>query len=903
MIYVNFYVERGCSLPRGGMGMWAVFMKEEKLLRKRVKLGMLATTVSLLLCACSQEEAVMQEEPATVVELEHKEEGMTNVDGYVLLDQNEPIIFGGDSISFHGEQITLGEKVIYVDGTLSDEVADKYEYVYNDFVEAAAAFTDGTEEEPMKVYIAPFVYWIDDPDDEGIRVATSGDVPYGLVIDCDNLHLIGLNSNPSNVVLAVNRGQTQGAKGNYTMFYFDGKGTRTENLTMGNYCNIDLKYPLKPELGRAKRADAITQAQLAITNGDKIVAQNCNFLSRLNACPFVGTNGRILFKDCHIECTDDALPGTAVFLDCTFGFYSSKPFYNTSGTGAVFLNCEFDSKVEGTQYLTKAGGTVALIDCEFKAESENFTVEWTPEPNNALRCNQANVTVNGEQITVAAENPYNTVDIAGTEALKAYKLESDGKVVYNTYNLLKGTDGWDPLNNKAEVEAIDAEALHYPITMTVKPLRVTAKTGTSDTISYGFSYFRGVSGDGMADAVTWEVEDKLKDYVTLTPNADGTCTYSVVNTGRRSVAGMIYATGEKGLRTGTYITVTPETLPAPSVLNPTMEIMASEEFDTDVVKLSYELDGEGEDWSSITWYRSSDADGTDKIPVAVSRLNEPEYEYKLTSGDAGYYLIAEIKPKEEGSEYGEAVTLVSERAISADDNLCKEIVTDFQNMPTTLQSEIKEGFFTLDGYKPLDTAEYDWEVPTGSAWTYGEGEGGATGTGLLQSTRGARMLYTPVKGIYGDMNVELIVDTCKSAGQGFGSATAQYMDVYIKFDTTTLTGYALRIERTNKFSNGVDFTLMEYDNGETSAISESISASCYNSTCTIQLAVVDGKLTAHVETTKEQNQEQKDAGLVHVVDLTADVEMNEFGGSGVMHTGTAGGNATMLHEMRIVWNE
>ncbi len=873
-------------------------------MRKRAKVSLFATMVSLVLCACGQEEAmVQQEEASTVMEQGSEERGIVNVDGYEALDKEEPIIFCGDSIIYNGEQIALDKRSVYVDGTLSDEVAAKYEYVYNDFTEAAAAFMDGTEEEPMKVYLAPYVYWIDNPDDEEIRVATSGDIPYGLVIECDNLHLIGLNSNPSNVVLAVNRGQTQGAKGNYTMFYFDGKGTRTENLTMGNYCNVDLEYPLKPELSRAKRADAITQAQLALTNGDKIVAINCNFLSRLNACPFVGTNGRILFKDCHIECTDDALPGTAVFLDCTFGFYSSKPFYNTSGTGAVFLNCEFDSKVEGTQYLTKAGGTIALIDCEFNAKSESFKVEWTPEPNNALRCNQANVKVNGEQITVAAQNPYNTVDLTGAEALKAYKLECDGKVVYNTYNLLKGTDGWDPLNNKAEVEAIDAEALNYPITMTVKPLRVTAKTGTSDTISYGFSYFRGVAGEGMTDAVTWEVEDKLKDYVTLTSNDDGTCTYSVVNTGRRSVAGMIYAIGEKGLRTGTYITVTPETLPAPSVLNPTMEIAASEEYGTDVVKLSYALDGEGADWSSITWYRSSDAEGTDKIPVAVSRLNEPEYEYKLTSGDAGYYLIAEIMPKEEGSEYGEVITLVTDRAISTEDNLCKEISTDFQNMPSTLQSEIREGFFTLDGYKPLDTAEYDWEPTTGSAWTYGAGEGGATGTGLLQSVRGARMLYTPVKGSYGNMNVELIVDTCKSAGQGFGSATAQYMDVYIKFDTTTLTGYALRIERTNKFSNGVDFTLMEYKEGETSAISESVSASCYNSTCTIQLAVTDGKLTAHVETTKEQNQEQKDAGLVHEVNLAADVAMNEFGGSGVMHTGTAGGNATMLHEMSIIWNE
>ena len=36
----------------------------------------------------------------------------------------------------------------------------------------------------------------------------------------------------------------------------------------------------------------------------------------------------------------------------------------------------------------------------------------------------------------------------------------------------------------------------------------------------------------------------------------------------------------------------------------------------------------------------------------------------------------------------------------------------------------------------------------------------------------------------------LNVDASKTAGQGFGSATGQYLDLYIKFDTRTLTGYA-----------------------------------------------------------------------------------------------------------------
>ena len=352
-----------------------------------------------------------------------------------------------------------------------------------------------------------------------------------------------------------------------------------------------------------------------------------------------------------------------------------------------------------------------------------------------------------------------------------------------------------------------------------------------------------------------------------------------------------------------YITVVPEALKAPEFAKtPVLTIGASDEYDTDVVRAEYQLDTEGKDISEISWYRSKDKEGTGKILVAVTRLDEPEYEYKLTQGDEGYYIMAEITPKEEGSEKGKTVTVVTDRAITTEDRLCKNISTNFQNMPVITQNEITEGFFTLGGYKPLDTAEYDWKAVNGQAWIYGEGEGGATGTGLLQSVRGARLLYTPVSGTYGDMSVKLVVDPCKSAGQGFGSATAQYMDVYIKFDTHTLTGYALRIERTKKYSNAVDFTLMEYKDGVTKAISESVSGSCYNSTCTINLEVRDGKFTAHVETTRAQSEEQKAAGLLHEINLTADVAVNEFGGSGVMHTGTVGANATMLHELNINWN-
>lgn len=829
-----------------------------------------------------------------------KENNKKSVDGYVPLDLDEPIIFGGDYIVYDEETIKLGEKSIYVDATLSDEVADRYEYVYNDFKEAVAALSDGTEAEPMKVYIAPYVYWIDDPDDEAIREAVTGDIPYGLVIKCENLHLIGLTKDPYNVVLAVNRGQTQGAKGNYTMFYFDGNGIRTENLTMGNYCNVDLEYPLKPELSRQKRAEAITQAQLALTNGDKIVATNCNFISRLNACPFTGSGGRILFKDCHIECGDDALPGTALFLDCTVGFYSSKPFYNTSGTGAVFMNCEISSEVKGTQYLTKAGGTVTLIDCNFVSSHSDFKVEWTPEPGAGLRCIQSNVTLNGKNIVIAEADKKNTIDLTGAEAAKAFVIKAGDKTIYNTYNLLQGKDGWDPLNNRPEVEAVAEKYVLYPYMMTVTPAISSVKNGASGNLKAGYRYFRNINGEAFSDTVTWTVDDTLKDYVSIEQNEDGSCNYKIIKSSDSNVSGMIYAKSSLGFFGGAYITITPDITGAPTFTQmPTVAIGAS--TGKGCVIVDYALNSDLQDISVIDWYRVS-ADGKESVKVATSRLDEPEYVYELTEGDIGYYIMAEVTPKVRNSESGSKVSVKTSGTISADDKVQKNISTDFKNFVTEYRPDVREGFWTVSGFKPLDTADYDWKAKTEAGWIYGEGEGGAKDTtGLKQTVRGSRILYTPVAGSYGDMTVTLAVNPCKSAGQGFGSATGQYMDICIKMDNGTMNGYALRIERTSKYSNAVDFKLVKYTDGMAEAISEPVSASCYNTTCTIVVSVKGTTLTAHAETSKKQNEEQAAAGLAHVVDLTADIAKNTFGGVGVVHTGTAGANSTLLTQMDIVW--
>ena len=212
--------------------------------------------------------------------------------------------------------------------------------------------------------------------------------------------MIGMSDKAEDVVLACNRGQTQGADGNFTMFHFIGSDFKADNITFGNYCNVDLEYPRNPKLNRAKRRNAIVQAQLAICQGDRYTLTNCRFISRLNLCPFVGaphTN----FERCYFECTDDALCGTGIYRQCRFTLFSSKPFYTTDGIqGATFIDCDLHSKTKGTQYLTKASGPVSMTDCRWTSDDPMLTIEWTKRPDPRHRCVMTGCTLNGKPLNV-----------------------------------------------------------------------------------------------------------------------------------------------------------------------------------------------------------------------------------------------------------------------------------------------------------------------------------------------------------------------------------------------------------------------------------------------------------------------------------------------------------------------
>ncbi len=823
---------------------------------------------------------------------------------YVPFDKSDPVVFKGDYIIYDGQKIKLGPSAYFIDGQFSDEEAAAYDFVFNSVKEALENISDGTEEKPMVLYIAPWVYWIDDPDDPEVRIPKPGEgSPYGMEIDCEWLRFQGLSKKAENVVLACNRGQTMGAKGNFTMFKITGNGARAENITFGNYCNVDLEYPLKPELGREKRGSAIVQAQLVYIVGDKVFARNTRFISRLNLLPYYAT-GRAFYDHCHFESTDDALSPTGVYLDCTFDYYSSKPFGHTSGTGAVLLNCDINSLTRGEQYLVKGRGPIAAIDCRMKGKLATYW-GWKSEPALEGRNYNFNNQFNGKTVVVGSKHPYATVDMAGKNILNAYRFEYKGQVIYNTYNLLRGNDDWDPMGIKQLV--LDAEKekgttlSEISTQLIISPTRQNIETGKEPVVlTVKINRFSNVEKKGVP--VNWFVDPEYKNLVNLKDNGDGTCTVIPANENDETKQVIIKASTGDGLEAASVLYVAPRFLDAPAFISTPIITKNGDGF----LSADYKLDMKYADQSLITWYRCSDASGKNPVEVAVSRYNEPKKSYKLSKGDVGYFIKVSVEPKHLRCEPGEPVSYILPEAITENDvdEVDGIYEVDLKTLSTKIQQKIIPGFWTVDCFKPEDTNEWnDWAADNSQdSWFYGVGvNGAASDTGLIQAHKGGRLRYTPVGDDFGDMKISFTACPAKTAGQGFSSAKAQYMDIFIKYDTKNKNGYAFRLYRTTKYHNAIDCVFMKYENGKGTPVVEAVSTSCYRTPCFITVGTKGNKIYAHMESSAEYYVEPGRPEVKLNVDMETEINPNKYGGMGFQHTGTVHSGATLIKDLEIEW--
>lgn len=782
--------------------------------------------------------------------------------------------YSNNSIQFNGTTYNLTDNTILLDA----ENIYGCEQAFSNPIDAFAKIN--SLKSNATLLIAPSVYWLDDPDDPDVR-SDKGGIPYVVRIKCDDLKMIGLSDNPEEVIFAVNRGQTQGAVGNFTMFHFDGKSLETKNITFGNYCNVDLEYARNPKLNRQKRKDAIVQAQIGICEGaDRLFAENCRFISRLNLCPFVGAR-RSLYDNCYFECTDDALSGSAVYLDCRFTFFSSKPFYSTAETGAVFLNCDITCLGSGVQYFTKVPGQVTAIDTRFHCENP-IEIKWTRDASDII-CLQENISLNDKPYVIDASRPELGPSLTGTAIRNAYKIDHNGKTYYNLPNLLNGNDGWDPkwMNSViADIEeATGSKLTNLPVAlkMDVKAPKPLSDGGevvvTSSPLLWG-SYPAGQSDTFKIVAENSKPIEKLLVIPVSTP---------------------------QGLKAQKSLTIEPNLRPAPK-----FKKKPSVRFDeaNNCLRVDYALSAKGDDDSRIVWCRVMTDDGTPQV-LAMTQADAPSGRcFKPKAGDFGYGLTAIVFPKFKDSKHG---PLESSEVFELTDPSQVEqlpesqLSTDFNDISIVERKPGIPGLWSFDVFKPTDTAHIDWLAKDGPGWYYGKGFDASKGLGLVQSEKGARLSYIPARDACEDMTVSLVAEPAKSGGQGFGSATTQYMDICVKFDPIELNGYALRIERTPDHDRAVKFSLVRYENGKTSVISEEAISNCYRTPCHITVGIEDGVLHAQAYTEALPSAKCCDE-VADRVELKAPVERSSLTGFGIQHTGSTGASSTLIRDLHIIWN-
>ena len=83
------------------------------------------------------------------------------------------------------------------------------------------------------ISVAPDVYWTDDPEAENTENHL-----VGLTLTAEDLHLVGLGKTPEETVICGDRGQMNGAIGNWNTIGIAGSSFKAENITFGNYCNV-----------------------------------------------------------------------------------------------------------------------------------------------------------------------------------------------------------------------------------------------------------------------------------------------------------------------------------------------------------------------------------------------------------------------------------------------------------------------------------------------------------------------------------------------------------------------------------------------------------------------------------------------------------------------------------------
>ncbi len=775
------------------------------------------------------------------------------------------------------------------------------------------------------VYIAPGVYWTDETYRQGFPYDDSGFViappNVGLTILGDNLTFIGLSGDADDVRICGNRGEGGarglGANGSWYTLAVP-TGFHAENITIANYAQEDLVYPRDPSRNFPKRIDSKNHAEVmtgSTKDIDRMYFRNVRFVGYLNMMAGFSPR-RAYFRDCFIQCTDDSVfgGGINVYENCTFHFCDNHPTW--SGAAAGGLNALLGCKMVGMPMMThpflslaknaapgngaQASAIYAVIDCEFSGRIAS--VVW----ENRIR-EDARYAVHGNTIgpdrrplVISPEAPALSVEYAG-EALNAFKVGDE----YNVYNLLKGDDGWDP---KGQYRPEWAPYANLPYRFLVgfsgKELD-SAASGASNTVELSAAPAPVSSVD--LRQLRWEYDRELLEG-SADPEAGTLTLHARPNRSGAIVETLVESVLPNGIRAGVTLRIRPVPVAAPTLRSPAIR------FSDGSAQLSYRLDQPRfQDVSRIEWYRESGPGRTDGVHIGTTRnddeglfVDEPFKSLRLNRYDVGCWLRAVITPKYAFSPYApQSVTVWSRRPVRSRDVRETAVETDFKN--------------TFIATEPRGTATGRWffdnENGTPDPWLWGTGSNGSDGRwGLCNNMRQPEppLLVFAAPEPCGDMSLTLDYSSGKVEGQGFGGSGC-YMDVMIKYDAASRSGYGVRIERVPATTNGTQWTLYRFSGKEKTALTQGVLSAAFMPQSTLTVSVKGDTLHVTASTASGKTPLQVKEALPERLDLSwtdpsGALGRDRSGGAAfrIYNSGTPGyrynaasNNCVMLHRVRL----
>ena len=774
------------------------------------------------------------------------------------------------------------------------------------------------------VYVAPGVYWTDETCRQGFPFDDSGFViappNVGLTILGDNISFIGLTDDADDVRIAGNRGEG-GAKGLgaggswYTLAV--STGFHAENITIANYAQEDLVYPRDPSQNISKRIDSKNHAEVltsAARGVDRMYFRNVRFVGYLNMMAGFSPK-RAYFKDCFFQCTDDSVFGGQinVYEGCTFHHFGNHPTWSGAAAGGinVLLGCKLIGMPAMTEKFlslaknaspgngAQASAIYAVIDCDFSGRIGS--VIWENHTREDARYAVHGNTLGGRPLVISPDAPELSVEYDG-EALKAFKVGDE----YNVYNLLKGDDGWDPKGHfRPGWEPYANLPYRFLVGYTGKELD-SAASGEANTVVLTAAPVPASAVD--LRSLRWEYDTTLLEGA-VDPAAGTLTLHAKPNRSGAVAQTTVSCFLPSGIPAGVTLRIRPVPVAAPKLLAPSISIRDG------YARLSYRLDNSAfRDVSRIEWYREAGPGRTDGVHVGTSRndaeglfVDDPFKDYPLSKYDVGCWLRAVITSKYAFSpDAPAAVTVYSSRAVRPEDVVGTALETDFKNV-----------FITSEN--PVTTGRWFFDNPDGLSdpWQWGIGSNGSDGRwGLCNSyIRGAEppLMVFAREGSCGDMSLTVDYSSSKVEGQGFGGSGC-YLDVMVKYDPATRSGYGVRIERVPATTSGTLWTLYRFAGNDKTALTEGVLAGAFMPKSTLTVCVEGNTLRVQASTQSERTPLQVQEQLPGTLDLRwTDPEgalgRDAFGGCAlrIYNSGTPGyaynaasNNCVMLHHLLLL---